>query len=68
MIIGNLKIARNNKPFIVTPKFSLIAIEVKGIIVEFEVRPVKGVKKIIKVKDHNLLAAWKLLENHCEKL
>jgi hypothetical protein len=67
MIIGKLKQARNSKGFITTPKFSIIAIELKGKIIEFEIK--HGDKsKIFKVKDNKILPAWLLVEKYCEKL
>lgn len=68
MKIGNLKPAINTKPFIVAPKFSIITTELDGHIVSFDVSVPANGKKTFKVANHNILAAWKKVEQYCEKV
>ena len=68
MNFDNLSAPRNRKPFIDTGHLKIVmVVDQDNHITEFEIIA-NDFKRIIKVKKQNILAAWKTVEQYCEKL
>ena len=67
MKLGDAKKITTDKPFVKTDKLCITATAVDGKYKEFKV-VYKGVTKTFPVKNYNILAAWKQVENYTKDI
>lgn len=65
MKLSALQTPKNRTPFIKTDRLEVVTVEEKGLITQFDVT-MDGKKKEFKVRNGEILKAWKEVEKFCK--